>query len=62
MSLWAMVLQILTLAKQIERRLEAVEVEQVAQQAILEKILKAVTPAPAASIVLTLGVPIPKQP
>src|ERR1700733_4968045 len=60
MSLWAMILQVLILAKRIELQQEAIRAEQIAQRATLDKILKAVTPGPATGLVLTLGVPTPK--
>jgi hypothetical protein len=60
MSLWAIALRILLLVENVNRRLLAIEAEQAAQRAILEEILKAVTPAPATKLVLTLSVPTPK--
>jgi hypothetical protein len=57
MNLWAIVLLIHQQVSEIQSDLKAIRLEQVAQRAILDAILTAVTPAPAASLVLKLGVP-----
>ena len=58
MPLWAMVLRIHQQISAIEEKLAAMQREQLAQRAILDVILAAVTPAPAVALVLKLGVPV----
>lgn len=67
MTLWQMVRTILTDASSIIPKLgglatslREIKQEQAEQTAILKKILKAVQPAPATKLILTLGKPGPQ--